>query len=311
MRTLYIKLWRNFKRIHGIFSSLLILLLYVFSSCEKEIQVDLPQHDPMIVANSFFSPDCTWTVYLSNSLAILDRENINSIDNGTVSITDNNNNSETLLHKGAGVYKSSVSRPLNGKTYTLKVAAPSYNSIDAVNHIPTLIPIVSVALKDSAFIGRNKEERAEITIRFRDLPSETNYYQAELIMVDLENNYYQAPIGYNLSFQTNDPSLNIEDQTSIAFFNDEFFNGKLYDLKLNIESAVLQSYSNSQTPQKKKIAIKLYSVSKAYYMYSKTYKNYVENNGNPFAEPVQVYNNINKGLGIFAGFTLDTDTVHK
>ena len=38
--------------------------------------------------------------------------------------------------------------------------------------------------------------------------------------------------------------------------------------------------------------------------FAKSFNMYQRANGNPFATPVQVYSNVNNGMGIFAGGTL-------
>jgi hypothetical protein len=48
----------------------------------------------------------------------------------------------------------------------------------------------------------------------------------------------------------------------------------------------------------------LLSVSESYFRYLKATEFQENNEDNPFATPVQVYNNIENGLGIFAGYSI-------
>ena len=50
-------------------------------------------------------------------------------------------------------------------------------------------------------------------------------------------------------------------------------------------------------------------VSKEYYWYQSSYSNYLQTSGDPFAQPVQVYTNINNGLGVFAGYSASKDSI--
>ena len=43
------------------------------------------------------------------------------------------------------------------------------------------------------------------------------------------------------------------------------------------------------------------NISKSYYYYRTSLELYVDAPRNPFAQPVQVFSNINNGFGIFAG----------
>ena len=49
------------------------------------------------------------------------------------------------------------------------------------------------------------------------------------------------------------------------------------------------------------IRIYLHNISKSYYYYRTSLELYQNTSGNPFAQPVQVYSNIENGFGIFAG----------
>jgi len=46
----------------------------------------------------------------------------------------------------------------------------------------------------------------------------------------------------------------------------------------------------------------LSTVSETYYKYYKSFQKHQETGDNPFSESVIVYNNIQKGLGVFAGY---------
>ena len=50
--------------------------------------------------------------------------------------------------------------------------------------------------------------------------------------------------------------------------------------------------------------IRLVNTSEAYFNYLTSFNMYQRTINNPFATPVQVYSNINNGMGIFAGGTL-------
>ncbi|MEO1434434.1 MAG: DUF4249 family protein, partial [Bacteroidota bacterium] len=48
--------------------------------------------------------------------------------------------------------------------------------------------------------------------------------------------------------------------------------------------------------------IEVRSVSEAYYRYQRTLVLFDFNRGDPFAEPVTIFNNVEAGLGNFAGY---------
>ena len=49
------------------------------------------------------------------------------------------------------------------------------------------------------------------------------------------------------------------------------------------------------------LSIYLHNISKSYYYYRISLELYQNASGNPFAQPVQVFSNIENGFGVFAG----------
>ncbi|NQY66446.1 MAG: DUF4249 family protein [Flavobacteriales bacterium] len=49
------------------------------------------------------------------------------------------------------------------------------------------------------------------------------------------------------------------------------------------------------------VRVNLYNISRELFFYNRSFELYNESYGNPFAQPVQVYSNIENGFGIFAG----------
>ncbi|MFQ5641610.1 MAG: hypothetical protein ACE5IR_26855, partial [bacterium] len=64
------------------------ILAGVLASSGREtiVEVNLPEHTPTLVANSFFNPDSVWSVRLFKSKSSLDNGPIKIVTNATVSI---------------------------------------------------------------------------------------------------------------------------------------------------------------------------------------------------------------------------------
>jgi hypothetical protein len=55
--------------------------------------------------------------------------------------------------------------------------------------------------------------------------------------------------------------------------------------------------------------IKLYTVSEDLLKFVNSYNLSINTGFDPFAQPVQIYSNIENGLGFFSGYTLDIDSM--
>ncbi|OFY88145.1 MAG: hypothetical protein A2236_13130 [Bacteroidetes bacterium RIFOXYA2_FULL_33_7] len=87
-----------------------------------------------------------------------------------------------------------------------------------------------------------------------------------------------------------------------VIFSDDLFEGENLNLSLFVSK---YNFYTLQTP----VIISLYSISEAFYKYSISLDEQQNVAGNPFAEPVQVYNNVTDGYGIFAGYSVEKFTV--
>ena len=110
---------------------------------------------------------------------------------------------------------------------------------------------------------------------------------------------------YALKIYMRDPVNFGQDQNSInAFTSPVAFNEPLFDTQGNIIRAPGEPYASYFT-----LYALLRTTSAAYYDYYYTGELQASVENNAFAQPVQVYDNIDGGLGIFAGFNQVTKIV--
>ncbi len=92
------------------------------------------------------------------------------------------------------------------------------------------------------------------------------------------------------------------------FFRDDLFNGKVKELKLFVPSEVIEpGFNGTDTLYG---SVELWHVTEAYFRYRKSFKVADQSNGDPFAEPANVYSNVEKGFGIFSIASKDVKTVY-
>lgn len=272
--------------------SFIPFFLFLFA-CEMVVEIDMPQYDSQLVVNSFFHSNNQFEVHISNSLGILDTGTFDNIENATIEILENGQVISVLRHIRNGNYRSLRRVYASaGLTYSLRVEASGYESVSAFDAIPVAIPIISATLKDSVYVGELDGTYAETTIKFNDPASVNNFYVIEIYQWSSRNGNW-----YSIFLSSIDPSVANDQVSSRILFSDVIFDGKIYDLKVYFSNYIL-----TQNPM---LFVRLNSISEAYYNYNKSFKLHQQNMGNPFAEPVQVYTNIENGLGIFAGYSYD------
>ena len=299
------------------------LLLLVLSGCEKFLDFEGEDAPPRLVLNGTFTTDSVFTVQLSNSSGYVDKAPLNTIPYGNVVVYGENGEFiDSLHHTAYGIYKGSVLASAN-TTYRVNATAGSFGTVSAKDYIPVAVPITNWDTVTTSVTEYDyTSPRLQIDFTINDPAGMENFYVLEVYYtryyyVDYGYNpntgnttydtvYYDQPIRERMYYSTSDQILLSESDMSIdetlyysrgLSFRDALFNGKSQTFRILVEVNYYGDNSNME--------LHLKSSSEAYYSYARTIEKYFNTAGDPFSQPVQVYNNIENGLGIWAGYTVD------
>ena len=282
------------------------LISLLFWSCEKVEKLEnFPLESPKLTVNCILEANKDIIVEVTRSLSVIDGAELKSILDATVKISYVKNGTAISVTQvgvndnknGLEVYHLSL-KPETGINYKIEVSSKKYGNVWSESLMPMTVDIDSVTqnIIDSslssyggmyAYMNIN---HATSTVKFKDNPNEENYYAfSHNIKINNEDSY-----GVNIN--SNIPGTEIIN--GLVFFNDQTFNGKEYTIQYDWAAyASLDDAINDEV----KSSYTLVSLTKAYYQYLVSYNSYLQNQDNPFADPVQVYNNIFGGYGIFVG----------
>lgn len=280
------------------YSHILLIALLVFFAfgCEKVINVDIPEHTPVLVPNSRFTTDSLWFVHMSKSVSVLQSDDPEAVENARVEIYEDGVLLDTLTHFGDGLYLSMAgASPEVGKTYSMIASAPGFESVSAVSAVPAMVEITDVAIEDSVSSvgGFGESYTSEIRVTFNDPPG-PNYYILSLVRTVIAISPFDTFEVQTFPFiWTDDPDAS-EYFTSGIPFRDQLFDGQEKTLILNADAADLDIVADQE--------IWLLSVTEDYYKYNLSAAAIRSGGFNPFTEPVLSHTNIEGGLGIFAGY---------
>lgn len=273
-----------------------LLGLLVFAACRKEIPFDDTTHEPKLSMNSALHIDSVVSVHIGQSYHMLDSDQLQFITNANVELRDANNNLiESLTHSTSGLYVSSSGfKPLPNTEYQLVATHPRLPEAKAKASIP-IEPLAEFS--DTSRTNYNGETNLlKLNIRVTDQPGEQFY------MLEIFEEYYDIDpftgdttvYEYLPGFYRTSPILdNSGDYDSRAFFTDQLFQGA----SIKIDIALYYNPSDGG-----RLKARVTSLSKSLYLFYKSIDLYGQANGNPFAQPVQVYSNIENGYGVFGGF---------
>lgn len=264
------------------------ILVIAFSACEKQIPFDDPGTETRLVLNSYITPGESVKVNLSESRHVLSDDNYEFVGNADIGLYEGNDLVETLVEGENGWYYGSH-LPSLSNSYSLTCAAAGYDQISADTRIPTpgIIDDIEVELDVETADG----QMHRLTFDVVD-PGGQNWYH--LFLMDPNQNYGQ-------SFQSSTQFLETGETDDWyydgALFTDDLFNSGRGQI-------VVQFYSESWN-EEEEIDIHLVSASEEYYQYSRTLHAFSISQYDPFAQPVQMFSNVNGGHGAFTGYSVE------
>jgi hypothetical protein len=302
--------------IRNIFFAVTIIGL---ASCQKEVKVDVPEHNSSLVINSSSEVGDSIEVQVSKTVGIVDKKGSGNqvLSNAAVTLFADGVPVEVLKYETSeGIYKSNTIAQ-TGKSYKVRVAAPGFTDAEATTATPAYVPIKSLQKIDNARLDIDGNQLDEIRIEFDDPPGIGDYYILSFTGAVLQDSFGRYSDAMVCAY-TNDASIesvyneeidqNVCIESNAIFFRDALFNGTTKEFRLYVNKSYTQPYLDTSGEQTTPM-LTLYHVPEAYFKYMKSYKFATSNADNPFSEPTNVYTNVTNGYGIFGIVSSDTKQV--
>ena len=294
-----------------------IILLLLFTCCEKNITIELPDVEDKIVIQGHIEQGLPPYVILTRSTPYFDDVGLSTFDSlfvhdALVVVSDGINDftltelcaadldtallpfiseaigipAENLINLQYCIYTNFSVFGIVGKTYKLTVTAGD-KTYSSTTEIPQLVPLDSIWFE----LFGTSDSSGLIWANLSDPPALGNAYRWFAKRQGQDNNFI-APLG--------------------SAFEDKFFNGKsisfAYDRghhpseEDNQEASHL--YKTGDT-----IIVKFCTIDKGHFDFWRSFDTEMISNGNPFAAPASIKTNIEGGaLGVWGGYGVSYDT---
>lgn len=279
----------------------LLIVMFALASCEKNVEVKVPKHEPKLALYSVNTPDEIFTATVSKSIGILEyNPNVDlQVTDAFVRLLDDGLVVDTLTYDATEQrYKSDVLAEM-GHSYTLQ-ANTNETAAYATAGFTNNVGVNNIERIQNAKVDNNGNPMDELIVSFSDPAVSTDYYRVTL--------FYDNSVYFYWCIQSNDPSIeNPSDDLagesclsqSGIYLSDALFNGTEKQLHLFVDHFALETFvdefGNVVTPK-----LRFEYLTEDYFRYLKTYDFAQWNDGNPFAEPSNVYSNVHNGFGVFA-----------
>lgn len=316
-----------------------VLFSVFLLSCEMEVMLELEEMPRSIAIDAIIHSDSVFMAKLSSTVPLTGRSISNNLDGATASIINERGvrypmqmivQSVPFLFDLTYYVTQEEDRPQPGKSYSIAVTKEGMRPASAHFTMPEKVALSKVRFSESDFIlvpapteSFDNYRFIPITVTFNDPPGD-NYYEIEVFTVRKEivgidpnpdNPPYILSEDYNVyqklrTFSNNpltnsrDFTVSLQRENSVLLFRDNEFKNQ------NIELEILAQFGGPANTLKElndallevKVVVALRNVTREYFLYKTSLEKYFEIEGNPFAEPVNVFTNVENGLGIFTGF---------
>ncbi len=321
-----------------------IIILFIaalFHSCTQELETIELGFKPEIVVTSYLRPDTTITVILSESVDIFTLNQPGPILNAQVDMYENDillgRLTETSIEPGPlevtdplrGVYQIDY-RPRIGSTYRLEVTHDDYPNVHAETVLPQQTSTFDIELvADLVWVNESVKGireglvECDANIRISDAVGK-NFYQISVITetqnlaVEFEDGQpvlveslgeYRDEIDYTSSHVIFDNGTNDSfggDGDGGEVFNDDLFDQDELEIQISFPMGLIEYTLDGITSDAGGFKIEIRSLSEEYYNYLYSTNLQESITEDPFAEPVQIFSNVENGLGIFGGYNIQT-----
>ena len=272
-----------------VLKNIILILILAFFSCQKEIDLNLPEAEEQIVVDGYIENNAYPYVVLTKSVPFfseIDSAQLRNLIVTTAKVTVTFDSVSEILTLQPNdkffppyVYRGTTFKGEIGKKYSLKIEVN--NKI-----ITSATTITKDASIDSIWFEHleNNDTLGLLWMQIQDNPNENNYYRVLTKRKGKDSNYIPSMI--------------------FSAFNDINFNGKLFTI------AVYKGITDFSHPLddiyfniKDTVNIRLSTMDNESYNCWMSLQNEMVNYGNPLAEPNNpIVTNISNGIGVWSGF---------
>ena len=288
------------------------LLAWLATACEEPVELDIDLPPPRLVISCNFNPDQLVRVNVSKSDNVLSTAPSVAIADAEVEIYQDSVFLERLelivpADNQRPYYTTTQLRPQVGVQYQIRVAAPGYPPASATSSIPESVGISSLIVDDlqsgAGHTSGRRHYSYDVAMNYNDPLGRVNYYHINFYQqvlefkVEGEDTTFTREFLYPVGFDEEDSNnFVVPATTGGVLLQDKPFPDELR-FRLGIELEANHQKLGS-------IIVELRTVSEEYYLFHSSLSRQQNSGSGGLKEPVFVYNNVQNGHGIFAGYNL-------
>jgi len=308
---------------HLTYILLITSIFFLTNSCKKTLDISIDESEKKLVVNSILNPDSLIRVNVTKSMGALEQDaDIQFINDAKIKLYKDNNFVEDLIFQENGYYISTI-YPEEGKTYKIEIEQSDLGTASSELTILQPVPISQINSNFKYEITEYVDEwgaysdtsiSATVVFEINDPANQDNYYaisaytyytnyywdeetyeETDSIIGIWKNNLWISPSTVDYQYSN---EIRIGEDYIYAFYK-ETGDGKTFSYTFDIYNLM----------KDQKVYFNLYSLDKNIFLYGKSYSEQIDASYTPFAQPVNVFTNIENGYGIFGSYSIYTDSL--
>jgi len=286
---------------------LIVVIAVGFWQCDSPVVLDYEDFQPKLVINAQVSAEGHFVVSVTTSTTPVSADQGKVPDDVVVTLTDISLGIDIPLYRESDLFYASIEvNPIPGNDYVLRAEAPGFDITEALTRIPEKLELGKLVVKDFQI------EPSEIT------PNKSNVsYNLELNFGNEGDAYLHlifkqhskikvgavgSPVYENLLYQIypqfpeeSGYFLHVEDGILISL-EEVASNPLVFSFVDYTIDALFEELGN--------VRVEVRTVTPEYYKYFVSLSKQLLTSQDPFAEPIQVFSNVDGGLGNFSAYSV-------
>ena len=301
-------------------TTILLGFILLFSSCRKDIELPDSGTDRKTVVNCFFTKDSLWQIQITEDIPAVNAPfDFKAIEGAQIEVnyessTPQNTFSFVEENNNLGFYTSEDNVKGNAGE-TVKISVEANARIVSANSVLPECPVISMSDFNFEITEDRRDNTSFPIVSFvgslsLKIPTDVNerkYYGLKLsylsdYLKDRENGSRDLIDTLTMKQIRVNPNTNGEVSLNYTFGNNVIFTNEIAEngeIDLNIN---LSNFLEIKGDIPNEIKLELFALSSEYYDFITSYDAHLAAENDPFAVPVPVFNNIENGFGIFAGY---------
>lgn len=295
-------------------------LLFLATGCEKVVEMDVPERNPLMVLYAVLQPDSVLRVQLTASRYVIDDQPIVSIPNAHLRLLTGGEEVGSWQYLANGVYELQGYTPTGKNAYKIEAEAPGFSPVNAEVFLPT--PAVApVILQIDTMQAGDGRQTVKIRIAIEDEPETRDFYRVQLmyrynyysyeqdgngdiVVVDTMRTTVMSPI-----YSSIDEFNTISNMVTVCSYYSSSSCSLLFNDQLLKESTFTFDVYHSQyyydpgmgygnTDPQEEYHLIFSRINEGYYQYILSADKNHTYSDNPFAEPTSLFSNVAGGYGV-------------